>query len=400
MHRKLKMNIPRRQLFLLVLFFFLWRVVLFAWGNYADHFLPYAPTFPYADDVLVRTHMPRWLYSWANFDGVHYLLIADYGYKGIGLVQAFFPLYPFVILHTFRVIFDGQLNVFLFGLLISNFFGLSFLITLFGFVKEKINTQTAWCCVWVFFLWPTSFFLGAEYTESLFLFLVIVAFWSAEKKCWWMAGVATALASSSRVVGIFLIPALLIELWQQQRFSRNFGSMIKHHWPELFWIGFGSLGLLSYMTFLQLSEFHDPLYFAHVQKEFGAGRQEQLVFYPQVVWRALHILFTARPFDWRYFAYVQEFFTGTVLLVLLLMSKLSKHVRWSYMFFALAAFFLPTLTGTFSSMPRYFLACFCTFIFLAEYLQKVRVAKYIWLLISFIFLLINTLLFIQGHWVA
>jgi hypothetical protein len=151
------------------------------------------------------------------------------------------------------------------------------------------------------------------------------------------------------------------------------------------------------MSFL-VHEFHDPLYFAHVQSAFGGGREEKIIFYPQVVWRGLKILLTSRPFDWRYFTYIQEFCAGVGGLLLLLIS--TKFVRASYVFFAFFAFFLPTTTGTFSSMPRYLLVCFPIFLFFTYFIQKSPLRMVLWLSLSIIFLVINTLLFIQGYWVA
>jgi hypothetical protein len=151
------------------------------------------------------------------------------------------------------------------------------------------------------------------------------------------------------------------------------------------------------MFFLYLN-FHDPLYFVHVQSEFGAGRQETIILYPQVVWRYIKILLTARPFDLRYFAYVQEFVAGTLGLVGLLVAV--RKVRPSYSVFALSAFLLPTLTGTFSSMSRYLLICFPLYFLLTFLVQKWPKLGIVWMAVSTLLLVINTVLFIQGYWVA
>jgi len=159
----------------------------------------------------------------------------------------------------------------------------------------------------------------------------------------------------------------------------------------------GSVGLLAYMAFLQV-KYGDPLYFFHVQVEFGGIRQESLVIYPQVVYRYIKILLTARPFNFSYFSSVSELITGIGGLVLILLSY--KKVKISYFLFALLAFILPTLTGTFSSMPRYVLVSFPIFIFLALWSEKSPWFKYSWFIISGILLVFNTVLFIQGIWVA
>ena len=142
----------------------------------------------------------------------------------------------------------------------------------------------------------------------------------------------------------------------------------------------------------------DPLYFFHVQSEFGGGRQESIILYPQVIWRYLKILWTARPFDLKYYAYVQEFIFGTLGLVGIVWSWFK--VRKSYVVFSALVFLLPTLTGTFSSMPRYFLASFSVFLLMIKLFEHHKIARLIWLSLSTLWLIFNTILFIQGYWVA
>ncbi|PIR61011.1 MAG: hypothetical protein COU68_01660, partial [Candidatus Pacebacteria bacterium CG10_big_fil_rev_8_21_14_0_10_45_6] len=67
-----------------------WRIGLFVVSLIAPAFISYEPSFPYAYDLLAKLGLPQWLYSWANFDGVHYLTIMRMGYVGTGLIQAFF----------------------------------------------------------------------------------------------------------------------------------------------------------------------------------------------------------------------------------------------------------------------------------------------------------------------
>ena len=158
------------------------------------------------------------------------------------------------------------------------------------------------------------------------------------------------------------------------------------------------------MIYLQW-QFGDPLYFFHVQSQFGANRQTDLVIYPRVVYRYIKILLTARPFDLKYYAYVQEFLLSLLALGGLLMASWQNwrkkiKMNWSYLLFAAACYFLPTLTGNFSSMPRYVLACFPLFIYLALILEQKPFWKFLYLTTSLIFLIINLLLFTQGYWVA
>ena len=91
------------------------------------------------------------------------------------------------------------------------------------------------------------------------------------------------------------------------------------------------LGLGSYMFYLW-RVFGDPLYFFHLQSEFGAGRQEGIILLPQVIWRYIKIFMTV-PHDWKFFSFIQEFIFSLVTLGSLLIFW--KKIRPSHLLFSL-----------------------------------------------------------------
>lgn len=410
----------KRDVIHLIWVFIIWRVSLFIIGSGAGAIFRYTPSFPYARDLLPSYGLPQWLYSWANFDGVHYLTIAEKGYVGTGLIQAFFPVFPLLMKSLTWVTSNALIS----GLLIANGAALLLIIAWYYFLRRSFKAPTAWLGVFILLLFPTSFFFGAVYSESLFLGLVIACFIAADRRQWWLAALIAAVASATRIVGVLLVPALLVELyvqrtWEGSRRVKIIGlpkkvdtpaviQLIKHalsqldrflarSWRQGIIISVGVLGLVAYMSYLS-AYFNDPLYFLHVQAEFGSGRQETVVLLPQVIWRYLKIMWLYRPFDLRYFVFAQEFVLSILTLVGLAVSL--KYVRFSYVVFALGAYLIPTLTGTFSSMPRYVLVCFPVMILLTKLLENRRWTRVIYLVGSGILLILNTLLFIQGHWVA
>ncbi|MGB9883259.1 MAG: hypothetical protein ACPLRN_01960, partial [Microgenomates group bacterium] len=108
--------------------FLLWRIVDFLIIFLASKFIPYLGFFPYKE-TLNQYQLPFWLSKLANFDGVHYLLIAKNGYSQ--WEQAFFPLYPILI----KIINIFINNYLLTGLLVSN---ISFLVGLY-FLKKTFE---------------------------------------------------------------------------------------------------------------------------------------------------------------------------------------------------------------------------------------------------------------------
>lgn len=395
------------DIFLVISIFIVWRILLFILSINADFFLTYAPSFPYVNTILQLTGLPRWLYSWANFDGVHYIRIASSGYGKTALIQAFFPFYP-ILLRTVRDLTGlGYLTS---GMIISNGLALGTFISFFLYVKQRFNRQLAYKALITFLLFPTSYYLVGVYTESLFLFAAVTAFLFARNKLWLWSAVMIGIASATRVVGIFLIPALAIDLFfQRYQITRESTivtvldkvvTLLRDEWYNVVLILLGSLGLLGYMYFLWRN-FQDPLYFFHVQSEFGAGRQETVILLPQVILRYLKILTELNSHSWKYYSYLQEFVLVCGGIVLLSVAAIQRKfkIKISEVVFCILAFLLPTMTGTFSSMPRYILVCFPLFFLIPQLINK-KVLFTLWLAISAIFLFTNTILFIQGYWVA
>lgn len=368
--------------------FFLWRGGLLFVSQLASKFFSFKPTYPYADYFASQISLPAWLIRWGGFDGVHYLTLIQNGYLKNGLIQAFFPLYPSLVRVLSSLLQANLTQSFLFSLTLSHIFTITMMVLFYTLVKQDFP-QLAWKALVLFMFFPTAFFFGAVYTESLFISLLLGSFLLARKKYWFWAGLLAALVSATKIVGVLLVPALLVELYSQKKFSFS--------WKEPVAISVGGLGLLVYMGFLW-QHFQDPFYFLHVQNSFGAGRQTHFISFPRVMWRYLKILITARPINFKYWSYIQDFVMSLGGLGILLISL--KKIRPSYLVFSFLAFLIPPLTGTFSSMPRYILVCFPIFIWLALWTDAHFSRKVLLLTISTLLLILNTILFIQGYWVA
>lgn len=369
-----------------------WRVCIQVIVMLSNMILPFKPSYPYAESLL--EYGPWYITRFAGFDGVHYVTIILKGYIGTGLIQAFFPVYPYFV-RLINIVSNPVVS----GLMVSHIaFVLSIMV--YGYYvikKEKLNIKH----LLPFLLYPTSFFFVSVYTESLFLLFVLLSFYFVKKKQWALVFLFSALTTATRVTGIFIIPALLIEVLLLQKKTKQ---ILWSAWSSV--LG-GVLGLLSYMIYLY-KEFGDPLYFFHVQQAFNTGRQQSLVLFPQVVFRYIKIL-TTIPVDLKYFAYAQEFaitvIAGFVLVYMTIVtikknSDALGYSSYSYLLFCWGSYVVPTLTGTFQSMPRYLMVLFPLFIVQYKFSQKHKVLGVGLYVLESIFLIINTILFIQGYWVA
>jgi len=365
--------------------FVIWQIVISSVSFFSSKILPERSRFMYNDGVKIIN--PVWLWNRANFDGAHYLGISRRGY---GLYQqAFFPFYPRLI-KFLTPIFAGK--DLLAAIFISNFSLLLLLYSFYKLILLDFDDQTArWATVF-FLLFPTSFFLSCVYTESLFIFLVLTSFYTARTNHWLAAGIFGLLASYTRVTGVLLFPALLYEWYQVEKNKISKLEKIKNLLP----VFLVPLGLLSYMRYLG-NEYRDCLLFLHVQPFFGAERSgSRIILIYQVFWRYLKMILTSK-LDFLYFTVWLELLVAILLLIVFAYS-IKKKIRTSYLVFAILSFFVPTLSGTFLSLPRFALAFFPCFIYLGTIKNKViRISL---LTIFGITFLISSALFFRGYWLS
>lgn len=370
---------------MILLFFLIWRILDFLIIFFSQKIIPYLGFFPYQDQ-LADYHLPNWLSSLANFDGLHYILIAKDGYSQYE--QAFFPLYPMLIKFLTSVFFNNQM---LTGIIISN---LSFLLGLWFFAKYlEIGKWKSKIWPLVFLLaFPTSFFFGAIYTEGIFFLFLVLTLYFLKKEHYLLVMIFAFLASTTRLVGLFLLIPIVFHL---AKTKIDFKKALVPLAPIL--------GLVSYCFYL-FKTTGDPLFFLTSQPIFGANRSSHLILLPQVYWRYLKIFFIANH-DFRYYISVLEFFIFNLVFMVLIFDlfknlklKIKNWETISLNIFSFATLLLPTLTGTLSSVPRYALFSLSFFIYLSQ-IKNIAI-KYS---ITIIFIILHVLLlglFAQGYFVS
>lgn len=383
-----------------------WRLILFLIAFLAIFFIPtLGNRFPYADSVLEITKLPSWIWGFGNFDGVHYLRIAQNGY-GDEYTQAFFPIYPYLIdfvtniniLIPLNPHLDNRIFVdpayFINGLIVTNLIfivGLFFAYKLYSLdFSEKVSFKSLLLLISL----PTAFYFGSIYTESLFITLLLMFIFFLRKKYYFLAGLIGGFASATKIVGVLLILVYLIEISlmlkkdQVRIISLKFIKML----IGLFII---PLGLLSYMWYLKIS-LNDPLYFFNAQAFFGAERSETIILLPQVLFRYFKIISSLPIFSYEVLIASTELIFTLIPLFLLIL--LYKKIRFSYWVFALASLLVPTLSGSLSSMPRYVLV---SLILILPILVNMSDKYYKYLIAILILIqILFVSLFTRGYWIA
>lgn len=326
-------------------------------------------------------------WGWGNFDGEHYLSIAQNGYRP--LLYFYFPLYPLLIsIFAKSTLLSSLLQT---ALITSH---ASFFVGLIGFWKllsldfHKGTIKTIIISLLVF---PTSFYFAAAYTESLFFAIVVWSVYFARVKRWSYSGIVGAFSSAARIIGISLIPALLIE---------SYYLSAKRVRITAIFIGFIAFGLIAYIYYLWLHT-GNPLEFNYGSELFGEYRSQSPLFLPQIYYR--YIFKIVPNLTWSYFPATfttfLELFSGMLLTLAVAVGFF--RLRISYWIYLVAGFVMPSMYNGFVSLPRYSLVLFPLFIFLGILLQrKNKYLKAIYYLISIVCLLFATALFTRGYWIS
>ncbi len=376
--------------FRILMMFLTWRFVLVVASFFAILFLPLGNKDRFLGGGPTNYKLLPEFFSWANFDGEHYLSISIFGYKY--LEQAFFPIYPMIISIFSRPnisdLLSSLINSTLVGIVISNSSFLLALILLWELVKIDFSSKIAFTTIFLIIIFPTSFYFGAVYNESLFLLLSVLSFYFARKGNWLAAGLFGMISSATRIFGLLLLPALLIEVWQQRV------SLYKS-----FWIFLIPLGLGFYMLY-QYFSVGDALAFYHLQKLVGEQHQSGFTTLPQVYYRYIKMILTVDMQNPIFQTIVLEFGVG-ILFFLLPIYGFFKKIRISYLVYAMLGFLTPTIQGSFSSVPRYVIVFFPSFLAAALMVKDLpKLMRVIIFIILFIALIIETSLFLRGYWIA
>ncbi len=328
---------------------------------------------------------------WSNFDGSRYLDIAQNGYgyqRKTNADYAFYPVYPWLV-RSFSFL-GGYLSS---GLIISHASFVLALYFLYKLILLDFKSKIAKSTIYLLLLFPTAFFFGSVYTESVFLLLVILSFYFARKNNFFLACAMAGIASATRVTGIFLWPALIYEFWllygKDKKFEIN---------PSSIWLSLPPIGLISFLRY-QFLQTGDLFFFIKYQTDLAGMAGNKLILLHQVFFRYSRMVLFMDHLDPLFFTVLLELLSAALIVLVLIFSL--KKIRFSYWIFTFLSFLLPTFIGSFSSMPRFTLVLFPIFIYLALWLDRNHpYFKYFYYLICVVFTIFSVIFFTRGYFVA
>jgi len=321
-----------------------------------------------------------WLDIWNQWDAIHFLRLAEFGYSADDIFKAwFYPLYPWTVRLCSYICRDFLLAAFL----------VSAIALLFAVVILRRIAALDWSeriarrIVYFFLIFPTAFYLHIGYTESLFLALTLGSVYSARKERWWLAGLLGAFSWMTRANGIVLLPTLAVEAGHQWFVGKRW------RWQWL-WIAIVPVGFAVYL-FMNWRISGEPFAFLGLRKE---------LFHMSFSWPWNGI---ADAFRNLRRTPNQAEIVGTQELIFTGLGFVCSIVGWIklrpiYATWISGNWLILVCVSFIESMPRYALTMFPIF-FLFAFLAENRFWRVIITTWSLLFFALFSSLFVRGWWV-
>lgn len=306
-----------------------------------------------------------------TYDGGWYWSISVEGYSGhrpgTQSPVAFFPGYPLAMRYVGAVVGDNALA----GILLTAGCGLGVAVSFWTWCRERMEIAAATTSLLALLLYPYGYYLyGVVYADAMFVFVTLLAFWAVERDRPLVAGVAGAVASFTRPVGLAVVIALVVRTLERRGgLSRPgwLGVPTRVHLAVLRPADVGVLlslsGLVAYCAFLW-HRFDDPFLFSAVEEYWGQPPGAR-------TWFKVPFLEALRdhygsPFTW-----------GLAVQGLLALAAVAtvplvgRRFGWGYAAYLLTVIGMPLLgTKDFMGLGRYGMAAFPVFALIGEVLAE------------------------------
>jgi hypothetical protein len=283
-----------------------------------------------------------------RWDCVWYLNIAEEGYDSFPTTKAnnvgnwgFFPLYP-ALVALFGLI--SPLTTLQTATILSLLLTFTSCLIAWPLLNGDRRSYIVYCTY--FLAGPFSFHLSTSLTESLFVMNTSLVMLALQKRNYPAAGLATALLSATRIIGVVMVLATAITMLQH--YLKKGGRVL--HFPRyllsrphlLLALFISPLGLFAYVMLLSLVV-GDGFAFANVQRAFGR----------QIDWPWLHWLDAATYASATSWWPTPSQWSATAVVVALgLVAVLVARKQYGLAVFCLIAIVLPISSGL-ASIVRY-----------------------------------------------
>jgi hypothetical protein len=342
--------------------------------------LGYAVTYVTLGPASPLSILNTQFYHW---DSLYYVDIAKNWYSNQGASQnliVFFPLYPLLI----RLTTVNFSSINLSALFVSNASSVFAAVYMFKLVKLDYDDNAAVKAVLYLCVFPTAFFLSLVYTEGLFLALTIASFYYARRGNWFIAGFLSFFSALTRIGGLVLLPALLVEYLHQRNWKLR--SINKN----VLWIFLSFVGFIVYLN-INNQVTGNLFTFVEVERVHWHQSINPLQGFQQALQSS-----STGPFPINVQAAAQLIFAGLGLTAI--WAGFKFRLRPSLNAYMLLTWLLAVSTSYWNSIPRYVLTIFPMFI-LMGFLSRSKRTDYLLATLSLVVMSIFTLVFAMGKFV-
>ena len=278
------------------------------------------------------------LIPFANWDGQHYLILADWGYNAVKASRAFFPLFPILIRFTNLLFRNFYLSAFVLNLILSY----AFFWVFYQYSVHHIGKKSTGLALISFLCFPTAFFMTVFYSETLFLLLLLGFLYFYEIKQSYWSLVFAVLLPLTRAQAGFIAAALLvfviIKLIKKEKMNLKY---------EIMNLSAFVLGGIFYLLFFYLAT-GSPFSGIEAQSLYLFDNAFTNIFKP---WRFLQNLFTPST-EWFTYnnAIIDKIFIVAIFLGMVVVIK-AKNPLW--LIFYLFLTYPPASMGQGGSFTRF-----------------------------------------------
>ena len=208
----------------------------------------------------------NWIDGWVRWDSMWYEAIVNPTPRFLPSGHStanFFPLYSWVswvVSLPLRAILDHERAFYVAGLIVSS---AAFLLGLKAVMRLTTNlagADVAVRTVWLIAVFPFSFFLTAVYADALYFCLAAWSLTLAHDRRWRPACALATLAAMTRIPGLALFPAIVLEYWRRNDFDVR---SLRKELPSLLILAAGPIIILTYNEW----RYGDPLAFLHARQQ-------------------------------------------------------------------------------------------------------------------------------------